>query len=132
AELRIPATLQAGLRSQGIDPDHADAGTLVIGILRLTGATVVEKHEDTHEALFSGNRTLIRVVPHHESHHPELGDAEVRRFAADFATSGADRAILITEKYSPFEIYDRERRDPRARYITRERVQQFIDALALS
>jgi len=131
AELRIPTTLQAGLRSQGIDPERVDAATLVIGILRLTGATVTEKQADTHEALIAGNRTLIRVVPHRGTDHPELGDAEVRRFAADFASSGFERALLITEKYSPFEIYDRERRDPRARYVTRERVQHFIDALAL-
>lgn len=130
-ELRIPATLQAGLRSQGIDPERADAAALVIGILRLSGAMVTEKQADTHEALIAGNRTLIRVVPHRASDHPELSDADVRRFAADFASSGTDRALLITEKYSPFEIYDRERRDPRARYITRERVQHFIDALAL-
>ncbi|MBU1865708.1 MAG: hypothetical protein KKE89_04780, partial [Actinobacteria bacterium] len=131
AELHIPASLQAGLRSQGIDPAGADAGALVIGILRLTGSTVTQKSDDTYEALAAGYRTLIRVVAHHESDHPELGDDEVRRFAADFATSRADRAMLITEKYAPFEVYDRERRDRRARYVTRERIQHFIDALAL-
>jgi hypothetical protein len=131
AELRIPASLEAGLRSQGIDPAIADAGELVIGILRLTGSAVTERGADTYEAIGAGHRTMVRVVPHGPDDHPELDGAEVRRFAADFATSGADRALLITEKYSPFEVYDRERRDPRARYITRERVQNFIDALAL-
>jgi len=130
-DLRIPAALQAGLRSQGIDPAGADAVHLIIGMLRLTGSTVTEKDEDTFEALSGGYRTLIRVIPHEKGDHPELEDAEVRRFAADFARSGTDRALLVTEKYCPFEVYDRERREPRARYITRERIQQFIDALVL-
>lgn len=131
AELRIPAALEAGLRSRGIDPSTADAGALVIGILELTGSTVTPRDEDTYEALAAGKRTLIRVVPHREGDHPELDEASIRRFAADFAGSGVDRALLISGKYSPFGVYDRERRDPRARYITRERVQHFIDALAL-
>ena len=87
--------------------------------------------DDTYEVIGGGHRTMVRVVPHHSGDHPELRAADVRRFAADFAGSGSDRALLITEKYCPFEVYDRERRDPRARYITRERVQRVIDALAL-
>ena len=74
--------------------------------IRLTGMAVTEKSDDTFEGLGTGGRTLIRTVPHQAGSHPELDDVEVRRFAADFATSGCDRALLITEKYSPFEIYD--------------------------
>jgi hypothetical protein len=131
AELHIPATLAAGLRSQGIDPTAADAGQLILGILRLTGSTITGRTPDTYDAVAAGTHTMVRIVPHHAGEHPELDDAEVRRFAADFASSPADRGLLITEKYAPFEVYERERRDPRARYVTRERVQHFIDALAL-
>lgn len=131
AELRLPAAISAGLRSQGIDPTAADAGDLVIGILRLTGATVTETAPGTYRAVVGGRPTLIRVVPHRPGEHPELGDAEIRRFAADAASSRTDGALLITEKYSPFQVYERERRDPRTRYVTRERVQHFIDSLAL-
>jgi hypothetical protein len=49
----------------------------------------------------------------------------------DFGSSGADRGLLISEKFAPFEIYDRERRDRRIRFVTRERLEGFIDALAL-
>ena len=130
-ELRLPAALEAGLRSQGIDPAAADAGDLVVGILRATGSTVTAEDADTYLAISAGRRTLIRVVPHREGDHPELNATDIRRFAADFAAAKTDRALLISAKYSPFEIYDRERRDPRARYITRERLQHFVDALAL-
>lgn len=130
-ELTIPAAIESGLRAQGVDPAAAGAGDIVLGLLRLTGSVITQKDDDTHEALSAGLRTLVRTVTHRAGDHPELSDAEVRRFAADFASSGSHRALLITEKYSPFEIYDRERREPRARYITRERIQHFIDALVL-
>ena len=131
AELRIPAAAEAGLRSQGIDPAGADAATIVLGIMRLSGAVVTPRDADTHEVLAAGKRTMVRVVPHRPGEHPELDESSVRRFAADFATSGTDQAMLITEKYAPFEVYDRERRNPRARYITRERVQDLVDALSI-
>jgi hypothetical protein len=130
-ELRIPAALETGLRSQGIDPGATDAAGLILGIMRLGGATIRPRDDDTYDAVARGVWTLVRVVPHGPGDHPELSDSAVRRFAADFATSGADRALLITEKYCPYEVYDRENREPRARYITRERVQHFIDALAV-
>jgi len=60
-----------------------------------------------------------------------LQESEVGRFVVDFLSSGADRGLLITEKFSPFEIYDRERREPRMRFITRERLQAFVDALTV-
>ena len=50
---------------------------------------------------------------------------------AECDSTGADKELLITEKFSPFEIYDRERREPRMRFITRERLQDFVDALVL-
>jgi len=131
AEVKIPALIEAGLRSQGIDPATAEIGDMVLGIMRLTGSTVTPVDEDTYEVVGGGHRTMVRVIPHRSGDHPELPAADVRRFAADFAASGDDRALLITEKYCPFDVYDRERRDPRARYITRERVQRVIDALAL-
>jgi hypothetical protein len=131
-EIRLPAAVANGLRAQGVDPAAADAGDLILGIMRLHGAVITSRDADTWEAVAGGTRTLVRVVPHHPGDHPELGEASIRRFAADFATSGAERAVLITEKYSPFEVYERERRDPRARYITRERIQPFIDAMSLS
>ncbi len=131
AEVQIPAAVQAGLRAQGIDPDRAEIGDMVLGIMRFTGSTVTAIDDDTYTVIGGGHHTMVRIVPHHSGDHPELAEADVRRFAADFATSGTDRALLITEKYCPFDVYDRERRDPRARYITRERVQRVIDTLAL-
>lgn len=130
-ELRLPANVEAGLRSQGIDPATAGAGDLVLGIMRLTGYQVQQIGDDTYQAVRAGETTFLRVVPHRSGEHPELGETEVRRFAVAFVEARADRGLLVTEKYSPFEVYDRERRDPRVRFVTRERLQHFMDALAL-
>jgi hypothetical protein len=39
--------------------------------------------------------------------------------------------MYVSEKYGPFEIYDMERREPRIRFITRERLQKFVEAVSL-
>lgn len=130
-ELRFPGSVATGLRSQGIDPAEASAGEIVLGVMRVAGYQVSDTAADTYAATRGGKRTFIRVVEHFGGQHPELDEQEIRRFVVDFGSSGADRGLLITEKYSPFEVYERERRDRRVRFITRERLQGFVDALAL-
>lgn len=130
-EMRLPARVAAALRAQGIDPSSAPSHEVVLGLMRSAGYGLDPAGPATYLAHKGGQRTLLRIVPHEEGQHPELSEQEVRRFVVDFAGSGASRGILITEKYSPFEIYERERRDPRIRFVTRERLQGFIDALAL-
>lgn len=129
-ELVLPATIQAGLRTTGVDPATAGAGDIVLGLLRMTGHAV-SGEEDSFTATKGGERMFVRVVTHEQGQHPELSERDVDRFVVNFISSGCERGILVTEKYSPFAVYDRERRDKRMRFITRERLQQFVDALAL-
>jgi hypothetical protein len=130
-EMALPARAAAFLRAQGMDPDAAAAHEVALGLMRSAGYRFDDAGLDTFLAHRNGETTYVRVVPHGPGHHPELDEVEIRRFVADFRSSGAKRGLLITEKYSPFEIYERERRDPRIRFVTRERFQGFIDALAL-
>jgi hypothetical protein len=130
-QVMLPAAVDAGLRAQGLDPAGADATELALGVMRLTGYAVSERSSDTYDANRAGQRVFVRTVGHGAGDHPELDESAVDRFVVDFMSSGADRGLLITEKFSPFEIYDRERREPRMRFITRERFQAFIDALAV-
>lgn len=130
-EIRLPGAVDAGLRAQGLDPASADAVDLALGVMRLAGYAVSERSATTYDATRSGQRVFIRTVPHSKGQHPELEESAVDRFVVDFMSSGADRGLLVTEKFSPFEIYDRERREPRMRFITRERFQAFIDALSV-
>lgn len=129
--MRLPATASAGLRAQGVDPDGSDAIAVVLGLMRAAGYSIAPAGDDTFMAVLAGGRTLLRVVPHLPGSHPEVDETAIRRFVVDFGASGADRGILLSEKWSPFEIYERERRDRRVRFVTRERLQAFVDALAL-
>jgi len=129
-EIALPRAAEAGLRAAGVDPATAGVGDLVLGLLRMTGHALTGEG-DTWTATKGGERLFVRIVDHHPGGHPELGERELDRFVVDFVSSGASRGILVTEKFGPFEIYDRERRDKRMRFITRERLQHFVDALAL-
>jgi hypothetical protein len=131
AEMRLPSAVEAGLRTRGLDPAAATTGEVALGLMQLAGYLLTPAGENTYEATRAGRRALVRIVDHRPGDHPELAESEIRRFAVDFASSGTERGFLITEKYSPFEVYDRERREPRCRFITRERLQHFIDGLSL-
>ncbi|NQV06954.1 hypothetical protein HQ535_10400 [bacterium] len=132
SELRFPAQVDAGLRAQGLDPEDAAPGDVVLGLMRLTGYTVTAGSKDgTSIATRGGQRVYVRTVDHAPSDHPELDESIVRSFVVEFVESGCDRGLLVTEKFCPFEVYERERREPRVRFITRERFQHFVDALAL-
>lgn len=132
AELRLPASLEARLRASGLDPGLANAGELVLGIMRSGGYPVEPgRGADTWIATRAGSRVFVRVVAHAPGEHPELTEEQVRAAVVDFVESGSDMGLLVTEKYAPFEIHERERRDPRLRFVTRERLQHFVDSLAL-
>lgn len=129
--LRLPVAAEAGLRAQGIDPGAGDTLAVVLGLMRSAGYAITPQGRDSYRAVRAGGTTFIRTVPHAPGDHPELEDGAIRRFVVDFGGSGAGRGLLITEKYAPFEIYDRERRDARMRFVARERLQSFADALVL-
>ena len=50
----------------------------------------------------------------------------------DFEQSGTDRGLLVSDKFGPYLVYEKEKREPRVHFITRERLQQFVDSLALT
>jgi hypothetical protein len=131
-KIRLSREVEAGLRAQGLDPEQTDACDLLLGVMRLAGYAINERSADTLDAMKGGQRVFIRTVCHLSGDHPELDERQVDRFVVDFVSSGADRGLCITEKFSPFEIYDRERREPRMRFITRERLQDFVDALTVA
>jgi hypothetical protein len=132
AELRLPKAVETGLRAQGIDPRTMGAGELVTGLLPLVGYVVTPgPAENTYYAEKGGQRTYIRVDPYRPGDHPEVDSETIQRFMIEFQTAGAQRGLLVSDKYGPFELYQRERRDPRVRFVTRERLQGLVDALAL-
>ncbi|MDX1468327.1 MAG: hypothetical protein R3258_03205 [Acidimicrobiia bacterium] len=131
-EVRLPQGLERGLRAAGYDPDETEGPQFVLTLLRMFGYQVTEHSAPgSYVALKDGVSTYILTDAYEEGDHPELGDPVIRRFLADFGSSGADRGMLISDKYSPFSIYEIERHQPKIRFITRERIQRFIDSMAL-
>jgi hypothetical protein len=131
-ELRIPKGLDRGLRALGTDPSRLGGPEFVIALLRMFGYGVTEQaYDGSYMATKSGVSTYIETDTYESGDYPELDESVIRRFLANFGSSGADRGMLISDKYSPFLIHEIETNQPRVRFITRERVQRFIDSMAL-
>lgn len=132
AELQLPAQISSGLRLQGITPEESEAGDLVLGILRLTGFTVAPGDQArSYIASNAGGRTFVVVDELSQADYPELEEGVINKFMASFASSGLDRGLLISDKFGPYLVYEKERREPRVQFITRERIQQFVDSIVL-
>jgi hypothetical protein len=131
-ELKVPAGLDRGLRARGVDPVEISGPDFILALLELFGYKVVSQGEPgVYIASKSNLDTFIRTDAYGPGDHPELDEAVVRKFVAEFGTSGAARGMLISDKYGPFMIHDIEDKDVRIRFVTRERAQSFIDSMAL-
>jgi hypothetical protein len=131
-EMRVPQGLARGLRARGIDPDVVSGPEFILALLEMFGYRVVPQGEPgVYMASKSNLDTFIRTDAYQPGDHPELDESVVRKFVVEFTTSGAARALLISDKYGPFMTHDIEDKDSRIRFITRERAQAFIDSMAL-
>jgi hypothetical protein len=141
-EIEIPGTLEASLRAVGTDPRQASLEGLSLDLLRIGGYQVVETQSRVqtasgasateYHATRDGRRTLLVIVPHEKGEYPELSETTVNRFIVAVAQDNPDRALLVSDKFGPFMMYDKEKHEPRCRFITRERLQAFVDSFALS
>lgn len=131
-DLKIPKGLDRGLRALGTDPDQLNGPDLVIALLRMFGYSVTEQaYPGSYMAVKDGVSTYIATDGYEKGDYPELDDSVIRRFLADFGSSAADRGMLISDKYAPFKVHEIEANQPKVRFITRERVQRFVDSMAL-
>jgi hypothetical protein len=131
-ELRIPKGLDRGLRALGADPANLGGPDFVIALLRLFGYSVAEQaYEGSYMATKDGQSTFIATDAYKSGDYPELQENVIRRFLGEFSSSAANRGMLITDKYGPFLIHEIETNQPKVRFITRERIQKFIDSMAL-
>lgn len=135
-EVELPSAVESGLRMQGVDPATAGAGDLVLGLLKLGGFTVSGPTDrdgySTYLATNPTGRTYVHVDPLGDGDYPELEERVINRFMVDFEQSGSQRGLLVSDKFGPFVVYEKERREPRVHFITRERLQAFVDSLALT
>jgi hypothetical protein len=135
SELELSRGVETSLRAAGIDPDTAGLEDLTLGLLALGGYSVSpaggQGAASRYLAHSGGEETLVEVLPHRAGEHPELSEQALNEFGVVFAEQNPTRAMLITDKYGPYAIYERERRNPKCKFITRERLQAFVDGFAL-
>ena len=132
AELRLPKALDFGLRAQGVDPETMSAGELVRGLLVSFGYSVRSEADGSYLASKAGSDTYIAEIPHEPGTHPELDESVAKTFLFEFLNSKTDRGMLVSDKFCPFAVYEMERKEPRVQFVTRERLQSFVDAASLS
>lgn len=131
--IRLPKAVATGLRAQGVDPDNMNAAQLVTGILSLFGYTVTPGIGEGHyTASKGGTTTLIVSEEYSPGDYPEVEESAIRSFVVAVEQSDADRGMFVSEKFAPFTIHELERRNPRIRFVTRERLQKLVDSMALS
>lgn len=132
-ELRIPKGLDRGLRAAGVDVSSASGPEIIVGLMKLFGYLVEASPEPgVFNAVKDGETTMVVVEGYSPGDHPEVDEKTIRGFAGRFSMSGANRGVFVSEKYAPYMIYELERNEPRLRFITRERLQDFIDSMAMS
>lgn len=130
-ELRIPLGLERGLRTRGVDPMTTSGPELILALLEMFGYEVNPQVDGTFIAIKDNARTFIRAEPHIPGTYPEIDEQLVQKFIVEFGTAGAARGLFISDKLGPFMIHDVEATNPRIRFVTRERIQRFIDSMAL-
>lgn len=130
-EIRLTVGLGAGLRSLGIDPESMTMAEFAPGLLRLAGYRLSERDDGSYLALGEGSSTYVEVVEHQPGDYPELSESRVSSFLFAYAGARADHGLLMTDKYGPYGIYAKERANPHCHFITRERLQSFVDRIAI-
>jgi hypothetical protein len=141
-ELQIPQSVEAELRAMGSDPREVTLNELALDLLRVGGyqisvdrlglMTLGGGAADVYHATKDGVRWLVVVVGHSAGEYPELSEGDINAMLIAVARDNPDRALLVTDKFGPYVMYEKERRDPRCRFITRERLQVFVDSFALN
>ena len=140
-EISIAKSVEARLRAAGVDPTDVSLQDLSLSLLRIAGYEVVVERAgvttpdsgtaEMYAARKAGSEALVVIVSHASGEHPELSERVVNSFVIEVAQRNPHRALLITDKFGPYLVYEKERSDPRCRFITRERLQAFVDSFAI-
>ena len=137
--VQLSGAEDAHLRAIGVDPSTMSLEDMVVGLFT-TGGYQVEARPGapgsdggtSYWVRRGGDSTLVVIYPHQPDSYPELSEDVLSRFAVGVAQANAGRAMLITDKFGPYAMYERERRDKRTVYVTRERLQGFVDSFDLA
>lgn len=140
--VQLPGPTEAHLRSIGVDPDSMTLESLVLGLLRVSGYDVhvgragFTMGSDGRAAIYgfsrNGKSTVLVILSHEEGSYPEIDEKVLSEFAVGVAQTNPDMAVLVTDKYGPYTMYEREKRNKRLLFVTRERLQDFVDSFGVA
>lgn len=131
SELEIPAKVVDAVAGSAGSIAGMSLQDFITGLLRTAGYEVNAAPDGTGTARKGGVSTYLEFVEHAAGSHPELDDVSVDAFIVKFMSSGAARGMLFTPKFGPYAIYEKERRNDKVKYMTRERLQAFVDSVAM-
>ncbi len=130
-ELQIPAKVIEAVAGPGGSVLGMRLEDFIIGLLRASGYEIVEHADGTKFAGKGGMTSYLEFVEHVPGSHPELDERSIDGFIMRFMGSRADRAMLFTAKYGPYAVYEKERRNDKVKFMTREHLQAFVDSVAM-
>jgi len=140
--IQLSGPTEAHLRGIGVDPATMSLDDLVVGLMRISsydvhvgrsGFNMGSEHgrAGLYGVTGQGKSTVLVTLTHEEGSHPELNERALSEFAVGVAQTNPDQAILVTDKYSPYAMYEMEKRDKRLVFVTRERLQAFVDSFGI-
>lgn len=142
AFLELPSPTEAHLRTVGVDTSSMSLHELAVGLLRVSGYQVDPGRagfsmssvgaDDVYRFSRDADSGILVVIEHARGEYPELDEKVLSEFAVAVAQANPKRAMLVTDKFGPFAMYERERRDKRLVFVTRERLQAFTDSFGLA
>jgi len=140
-DLTLIKSIEMELRAAGLDPDTMSFREFVVTLMRIGGYELVLERVGTaaedgssvemYRGRRGGSDVLVVIVSQTPGGYPELSEQVIDAFVIAVAERNPQRALLITDKTGPYVIHDKEKADPRCRFITRERLQAFADSFAL-
>jgi len=140
--LQLSGPTEAHLRAIGVDPESMTLEDLVLGLLRVSGYDVhvgrsgftmgSDGRAATYGLSRAGQSTVLVILSHEHGSYPELDEKLLSEFAVGVAQTNPDVAVLVTDKYGPYALYEREKRDKRLVFVTRERLQAFVDSFGVA
>jgi hypothetical protein len=139
--VELSGPTEAHMRSLGIDTSSMSLVDFAVGLLRVSGYQVDPGPSGFSLPSVGGGKVfrasrgadtaILAIVEHADGEYPELDERVLAEFSVAVAQASPKRAILVTDKFGPYAMYERERRDKRLVLITRERLQAFADSFEL-
>lgn len=141
ALVELSSPNEAHMRALGVDTSTMSLSELVVGLMTVNGYQVdpgpsgfklgSAPDADVRRVARGSDMAVLVVVEHEPGSYPELDDQVLAQFAVAVAQVNPKRAIFVTDKFGPYAMYERERRDKRLIFVTRERLQGFVDSFGL-